>query len=175
MLHLSERPHSRLAGKAASPTVKFTPDLWSGWHMPNLGLFIFTRCIPTHWIFACTGLSAMSNLNIYLRAPLRSWGSFSFSVSPTFLEGVLKRSENISNHFHASWLDFFLPPDPQIISAVSTIVDGFLCYSSIVWRVFLGSCLYQKVPCFIGAPKFLEGLLRTCERCPVKSFTCLIV
>ena len=84
-------------------------------------------------------------------------------------------SENLSNRFHEIWLNLFLPPDTPIITAVSTLIDGFLFYSSIVLWVSLGSCLYQKFPCFIGDPKFLEGLLHACEQCPGKSYPCLLV
>ena len=96
-------------------------------------------------------------------------------MSLVFLEGVPKWSENLSNSYRASWINYFLPPDPPIIISVFALVSGLLFYSTLIWRVFLGSCLYQKVPYFIGAPKFLEGLLHACERCPEKYFTCLIV
>ena len=58
---------------------------------------------------------------------------------------------------------------------VYTFVSRLLFSSALVWRVSLGSCLFQKVTCFIGAHKLLEGLLRACEQCPGKSSQCLIV
>ena len=143
--------------------------------MPSLGLFILIRCITTPWIFDCTEFSSMSNLEIYLRDPLRYWGSFSFSTSPTFLEGVPKWSENLSNHPRVIWIDYFLTPDPPIILEVSALVYGLLFYSALIWRVSLGSCLSQKVPYFIGAPKLSEGLLRACERCSEKFSPWLLV
>ena len=33
-------------------------------------VFIFKRCVLTPWIFACAGLSAVSNMDIYLRDPI---------------------------------------------------------------------------------------------------------
>ena len=143
--------------------------------MPSLGLFIITRCITAPWIFACAGFSAVSDIELYLRAPLHSWGSFPFSISLTFLEGTPKWSENISNSYCTRCLDSFLPPGTLIILELSALVSGLLFYSALVWRVSLGSCLSQKVPCFIGYPKFLEGLLRACKRCPGNSYPCLIV
>ena len=62
---------------------KFTPTFWQGWHLP-IGFFCFTRCIPTSWLFACTGFSAVSDLYSLLSYLLLSWGSF---LSPTFWRG----------------------------------------------------------------------------------------
>ena len=63
----------------------FTPALWRGWHLP-ICFFCFTR-YSAPLIFYCSGFSAVSYLGISLRAPLHSWGSFSLSMYPTFLEG----------------------------------------------------------------------------------------
>ena len=131
--------------------------------MPSLGLFIITRCITAPWIFACAGFSAGSDMELYLRAPLHSWGSFPFSISLTFLEGTPKWSENIPNSYCTRCLDSFLPPGTLIILELSALVSGFLFYSALVWRVSPGSCLSQRLPCFLGNSKFLEGPLRACE------------
>ena len=40
----------------------------------------------------------------WLRDTLLSWGSFSYSMSLTFLEGVLKCPETLSNRYCASWI-----------------------------------------------------------------------
>ena len=67
-------------------------------------LFCFLRFILTLGIFACAGLSAVSDLDSLLRYPLHSWGPLSFSRSLTFSEGVNTWSENISNCYRVSWL-----------------------------------------------------------------------
>ena len=69
-----------------------------------LGCLFLQICIPTTWLFSCAGLSSVSDMEIYMRDLICSWGSFSFSMSPKFLEGVLKWSENISNSSHAIWI-----------------------------------------------------------------------
>ena len=72
VLRLPAQPHLGLVGEADPPPAKFATAFWRGWHLSSLGLFIFTRCIPTPWIFACAGFSAVSDLEIYLSALLRS-------------------------------------------------------------------------------------------------------
>ena len=50
--------------------------------------------------------------------------------------------------------EFFLPPDPPIIFAVSALVTEFLFSSALVCQIYSGSCLSQKVPFVLGDPKF---------------------
>ena len=68
-------------------------------------VIFFTR-YHTPWIFSCAWFLAVSDLDIILRAKLRSWGSFRGSMSPTFWEGVPNWSEDFSNFSRASWLVF---------------------------------------------------------------------
>ena len=174
VLRLPAMPYLGLVGEMDPTPVKFTTAFWCGWRLTSLGLFIFTRCIPTPCIFDWDGFPTVSNLDIYLRALLRYWGSFSFSMSLTFLEGVLKWSANISSRSRAIYLHCFIPHYPPIISVVSTLVARLLFYSALIWRVSSGSCLSQKVPCFLGAPKFLKELLCACEIFPGTFSPCLI-
>ena len=80
----------------------FTPALWSGFYL-TIWLFCFT-IYSKPWIFDCTGFSAVYNLGIRLRSPLRSWGSFDWSISPTFLKGVPKLLEIFSGRSCTIWL-----------------------------------------------------------------------
>ena len=57
-------------------------------------LFSFTRCISTPWIFSFAVFSSVSDLNNHSRDPLRSWGSFSLLMFPTFFEETPKWSVN---------------------------------------------------------------------------------
>ena len=122
----------------------FTPAIWIGWHLP-IGLFIFKRCIPTPWIFACTGFSAVSDLNRLLRASLCSWGSFTCSVSPAFLEGVPKLLVNFSHNSFAIWLvcpvrfpqaSLILLPDIRLSdrSSVGAYVGSCLSLCNLWWQ-----------------------------------------
>ena len=75
------------------------------WHSRLLLVFfIFTKCISIPWIFFCAIFSAAFNPNNLLRDLLCSWGSFSFSRSPKFSEGVQKWSMNLSNRSFVIWL-----------------------------------------------------------------------
>ena len=108
---------------------------------------------------------------------IRSWGAFLGSMSLTSSEGVPKWSFNpqrilSSWQFKCKLMSFSFFP---IFSDLSALVARFLFSSAIVWRVFSGSCLYQKVPCFIRAPEFLERLIWACERCNGKSSPWLLV
>ena len=59
-----------VVGVTASPSVKFTPTLWRGCHMP-IGFLIFTTFVQTPWMFVCAGFSNVSDMDIYLRGPLQ--------------------------------------------------------------------------------------------------------
>ena len=73
-------------GEADSTPVNCTPSLWRDWHL-LIGIFIFTRCLPTPWIFYCAGFSGVSYMDIYLRYTLRSWRYFSPSMIRRFRRG----------------------------------------------------------------------------------------
>ena len=62
--------------------------------------------------------------------------------------------------------EFFLPSDPPIIFAISTLVTGFLCSYALVCRFYSGSCSSQKVTCVLGDPKCLEVLICFYEQFP---------
>ena len=87
ILRLLVQPFSGLFGEAASPPVMCTPALWHGWHLA-IGFLIFTRCVPTPWIFACAGFSDVSDMDIYLRDPLQSWGPFLLRCLQRFWRGL---------------------------------------------------------------------------------------
>ena len=146
----------------------FTPDFWSGRHMP-IWLFCFTM-YSTPWIFSCAGFSAVSDLDIHLRVMFRSWGPFDFSVFLAFSEGVLKLSENIS-----------VVPTRAGLSVLSDLLGGLRschwvfncltpCLAAFLWDIacplahgFLG-----------GSLKLSEGLLHNCEQHYGKYSTCLL-
>ena len=72
ILHLLARSFSGSVGEAAFPSIRL--------HLPSSEVvicpFFFKQGIPTPFIFACTGFSAVSYLYNILRSPIRSWGSF---------------------------------------------------------------------------------------------------
>ena len=170
ILRLSARTYSGLVGKADYPLVKFIPTFWCGWNLPSLGLFIFTRCITTPCIFACSGLSAVSDLEIDLRDLIRSWMSFYFSMSQIFSEIFLKWSENLSNFPAWSGLIIFFRPihwsswrSPLSLlgwSFYPLLSGGFPMAISCTKRspVFLGIQNYRR-DCSTLARNVLESLL----------------
>ena len=91
----------------------FTPALWRGWNLP-FWLFCFTSQ-STPLIFPCYAFSAVSYLDISLRAPPHYWGSFSLSMYPTFLEGFRR-----GNRF------FSIVPTRYGLSIPSDLL-GYLC------------------------------------------------
>ena len=81
------------------------PNFHHSWISFQFGCFFTSYFTP--WIFSCSGLSSMSNLYILLGAPLCSWWSFSFSITPAFSEGVSKLSSDFSNR---SWAILLVCP-----------------------------------------------------------------
>ena len=117
----------RVGRQGIYSSLMFTPAFWRGWHMPIE--FCFKRCISPPWVFSCAGFSCVSDLDNLLRVPLRSWGSFGFSTSSMFLEGVPK------------FLAFFFPIVPARASLlVLSGLLGDLCY---FLRVF--DCLTARL------------------------------
>ena len=82
---------------------------------------------------------------------------------PTFLWRQLQSCRRILSHlqFSRELLSF---NSTQYSRRYPLFLSGFSFYY-IFWRVSSGSCLSQKVLCFIGATKFPEGLLWACEWC----------
>ena len=115
-------------------------------------LFCFTRCISTPCIFAWAVLSDVSNLDNHLRDPIRSWGSFSFSMSPTFLKGVLKWSGTIqqvslTGNIRANCWDF---PSAQSLWRAPILSPGFY-FTPILYGGFLQGFTCPKMfPVFSG-------------------------
>ena len=101
IVRLSARPFSGTVGEVAAPPICILPQL----PRPNLRplLFIFTRSISTPYIVYFASFSAMSNLDNHSKDTIRSWGSSSLLMSPTFLEETPKWSANFLHCFHASW------------------------------------------------------------------------
>ena len=151
ILRLSAQPFLGLVGEAASPPIRLYP------HSGAAGICPFkkiTRCIQEPWIFARAGFSSGPNIDNLLRSLLRSWGSFGCSISPTFLEGVLKLS------------GFFpIVPAQSGVLILSNILGGicsccrYLTIWPLVWQSSCGILLVPQFPVVTGAQKFLEGLL----------------
>ena len=131
---------------------------WQDWHDWILRLnFCFKRCILTPWIFACAGFSDVSDLENRLRGPLRSWGSFYFSMFLTFLEGFLKCSGTLSNCSRASWL---LCPIRYLRWSLILSLGIWVSYRSSGGTSFWGLLLFSQFPHDEkGAPEFLKALL----------------
>ena len=141
---LTARPFAGSIGKADAPPVFLLTRL----SQPPFCtlLFILKRCISISCMSSFSGFSSVSNPDIYLRVPLRSWGfPFFLSMSPTFLEGF-RSCREISNHSHAVWIIcpiqlYWVSPlllmgliSPR--SSVGGIFDIFVPYSPcFLWEV----------------------------------------
>ena len=113
ILRLSDWPFSGLVGEVEPPPVKFTPNFWSGCHLP-IGFVLFLK--------VCSK---------YLGLSEKIWGlRFIIEGSPfnhfvwRFPEKALKLSENLLSYF---------PHDMDCLSRpislrVSTLVSGFLIF-----------------------------------------------
>ena len=135
---LSVRPLSGLVGEVASPPICLhLPSSASG--ICSSVIFGFTRCIPTPWIFACTVFSAIYDLDIHLWALLRSFGSFDFSMFPTFLEGAPK----LSAIFQSFPRDLACLSCP-ISLGISDLVSRSSTFWSLVWWRFFGIFLVPQ-------------------------------
>ena len=112
--------------------------------------FSFKSCIPTTWIFACAGLSAVSDLDNILRYLLRYWGSFYFLNISDIFGGD---SEVISEYSdHAS--KFFRKGDPEVSAHLLDVYvrAGFVFTFRFPWwvsSIVAGVCP-QRFPIFLG-------------------------
>ena len=162
VLRFPERPFSGLVGQADPTTVKFTPTFWRGW---NLSIGFVTRCIPNTSAF----WKKLEESDPFLRVPTSSFYIQRFpEEAPNFPEKIFHCI------FRASCWGF--PPAWYINHLIS--LRYYFRVSILLYYCladFFGICLYQKVPSFLGAPKFLEVLIRACEKCPGKSSPCLII
>ena len=124
---------------------KFTPTLWRGWNLPIIGIFSFTRCVVQH-----LGLSGKSRGIRYVIE-----GSI-YCLFTTFLEEALKITASLfalsvraglkvlSGSFWSSCIWLMGIPDPSIVMSLRRY------------------CLFYYL--CEGAQKFLEGMIRNCER-----------
>ena len=140
-------------------------------------LFIFTRCISTPWIFDFSGFSSMSDMEIYLRYPLRSWGYFSLLLSPTFLEESLKWSENFLNRFRVICR---ICPVQSLRGSPLWSPSFLLNYRPFGGTSFCGFLIIPKFSLVLrGSLTFLEGLFCSREHVPGSllpafSYCCLL-
>ena len=72
-------------------------------------LLFFTRYILTPWLFACAGFSAISDLENFLRYPLRSWGKLYFRFFWYFWRGFRSGQKKIP--IDPAGAGFFVPSD----------------------------------------------------------------
>ena len=165
LLHFSTWPLSGLVGESASPPIRLHPPSGAAGICPLIFLS-FTRCITKPWIFAWYGLSDVSDLDIILMDPLRSWGSFAFSMSPTFSEGVLKFFGEFSNRSRAIWLVCAVRSPHGSLLLLSGIQPSYRLSDG----ASVGSCLSLSSLWWYGLQKF-GG---TASLRPGKSAPCLI-
>ena len=147
ILRLSVWPFWGLVGKADSPTTVLTPAFWYWWHMPIEFYFSFTRCSPTPWMFALSGLSSVSDMDSLLM--------ISFLMVLSIVQCLWRFWRGFRNgpvNFAVISTKYVLS-GPQILLEVSALVAGLLFF----WTLLSGgSCgLYILFPCVQGDPKFL--------------------
>ena len=83
ILCLPVRPFSGLVGEESPPPLNL-PTFLCGWLLSWV-FYFYKVCSLTSLIFSLAGLSAVFNLDSFLRAPLRSWRSFQlFNISNIF-------------------------------------------------------------------------------------------
>ena len=137
IFRLSAWPLSGSVDEADTPPVCLCQD----WHSQHLPIILFYRCISTPYIFAFSGFSSMSNIDIHLKDPILKVLS-GINVS-NIIGGVPKRSGTLRRIFLRELPSFsFL----LILLVVSSIVARLLFSSSLVWQVSLGSSLSQNIP-----------------------------
>ena len=124
----------------------------------------FIRCISTPRIFDFFGFSSMSNLDIYSRDPLQSWGSFSPWMFSTFLEESPKWAANLLNIFCASWHLCSV----QSLQGYPLWFPGFqVNYRSSGGASFWGLSIVPKLSLILGGSlTLLEGNFCSRERVP---------
>ena len=125
----------------------------------------------------------MSDLDIYSKDPLRSWGYFSCLISQIFLEEAPKWSANVLvvpawaglspiRHTRGSPL-LYLGPD--ILGHISSAI--FIRYSNfrlLIWRRFSRALDTKVLPDSQGFQKFSEVLPHDCKQCPKKFASCIL-
>ena len=158
ILRLPAQPFSELVGEVDPHPVSLHPPYGApGFCL--LGFLFIQGVLQTPWSFGKN-----------LRTPLRSWGlPFRFLVSCVFC----RRFQG------CQWIFFHCPFRSRcwvFSSAWSTnhlVSIRHCCRVDIFLRScltgFFGLCLSQKFLCFLGDPKFWEGLLRAYKQFPGKS------
>ena len=117
-------------------------------------LVFLTRCIPSTLAFR----QKLKDFAPFLRVTLSIFNVRYFSGGGSRVVGVFSLTVNFRARcwvFPSAWSYW----RSMLLSPV---------FSSV-------SCLSQKVPCFLGAQKFSEGLIRACKRFPGKSSPFLVV
>ena len=117
----------------------------------------------------------MSNLDIHLRYPLLR------VLSRLNVSNIIRGGSKVVRDSSADFLSLAITSRAAnfsfrpILLALYAFVDGLLFSSALVWRFFSGSCLFQKVPCFLGGTKFLEILICAFWQYPGKSSPCILL
>ena len=92
--------------------------------------FVITTFYGGGLVFAFFGFSAMSDLEIYLRTQLlRVLSRLTVSNEES------RNCRKISSCSRTSWIEYFLPPDPPIMSTVSALITRLLFYSTLMLAV----------------------------------------
>ena len=123
-------------------------------------LFIFTRCISTPWMFAFSGFSAVSDLDIHLRDPiLRVILRINVSnVTGGGSEGVRDYlADFLSLAISAQSDEVFFPPD--IIGGLRYCRRGDLLFRSCMMGFFGILLVPKRFPVFLG----IRNSLRDCS------------
>ena len=130
-------------------------------------------------VFAFSGLSAMSDLEINLGGSFLEGTLETFQISPTFFsEEAPKWSANCFDRFRASWRFYSLQHtrgSPLLslgMISLGVSASGIGVVSStvrpIIWRRFSRALDPKVLPGSRVFPKFSEGLLCNCEQRPRK-------
>ena len=125
------------------------PAFWCRWNLP-IGLFCFTRYIPTPLIFFALSSNPCLIWTVY-------WGlcsvlevSFYGSMSPKFFIEGSKTFWWTWDHFHVIWIAW----STNIIGSLRSYLQVAVFPTAIVWR-FLRTFVCPLVTCFIGEYKKL--------------------
>ena len=140
----------------------FTPNLWNGWHLP-IGFFL-TSYVPNTLYFQVK----LKEYDPLLRVP-----PFRSSLSDIFPEKDPKVVGWIFSHwkFPRELLRFSFRP---IFSEVSALFSMLLIFTCSFGDVLFGLFVFCS-PLFLDRyPKFLEGLICSCDWCPRKSDPCIL-
>ena len=134
-LRLSVQPFLGLVREADCPPMCLCL-LYGATLISLFGCFFLIR-YSTPWIFSCTSFSSISDMEILLRTPLRSWGSFGWSKYLKFLGGFPKWLAYFLSLYRAIWL-VCTARYPQGYPLLSPYLRPYDCSSG---GASAGSCL----------------------------------